>query len=80
MFLWGEQKRCVEQLAREKGRTCYECEFATLSADEAQWQLGGGLDVYLTCSNCYAENSLPLSPDDARRCGFDPNADLPEVP
>jgi hypothetical protein len=57
--------------------TCYACGYPTLSADEAEWQLGGALDVYLKCSRCDGEPPLTLPPDDYRRCGFAPDANVP---
>ncbi len=84
MILWGERKKCVERLAREKGSTCRGCGSATLSADEAEWSfgrvLGGELDVYLKCSHCGTETTLTLPPEDHRRCGFDPDEGLQDAP
>jgi hypothetical protein len=34
------------------------------------------LTVYLKCSRCDAETPLTLPPDDYRRCGFAPDANL----
>jgi hypothetical protein len=75
MLVWGQKKRCVEQLARERNLTCRECGSSTLAAKEAEWSFGevygGELDVYLEYSNCRTENLLTLPPEEYRRCGFD---------
>lgn len=80
MFLWGEQKRCVEQIAHDKHFACGECGSAALVGKEAEWVLGGALEVYLECSDCRREDVLDLSPEQARGCGFNPDANLPDTP
>jgi hypothetical protein len=77
MFLRETQKRRVEQIAQEMGLSCSECGSTALEAYEAEWLLGGTLDAYLECSNCWKENSLELPPEEARDCGFDPDDGLP---
>jgi hypothetical protein len=78
MWLWGEQKSCVEQTVREKGHDCHDCGSVGFNAFEAEWVLGGELRVFLECSDCEAEDDLYLSPEEAKRCGFDPRANLPD--
>ncbi len=81
MLLSYQQKRCVEQIARERNLTCRECGSSALEAKEAEWSFGrvygGELDVYLKCSNCGVETTLTLPPEEYRRCGFDPDEGLP---
>jgi transcription elongation factor Elf1 len=81
MFLWGARKRCVERVAREKKVTCHHCGSEALIASEAVWMLGAAtLDIYLKCSDCELETPMPLSPTEYKRCGFDPDEALPDVP
>jgi len=41
--------------------------------------MGASFHVVLTCSNCYADSdNFIISPEEARDCGLDPNANLSE--
>ena len=81
MFLSDSQKQSLEQQAKEKGyTTCYNCESRRIGVHElaSDWVLGGSLHVVLKCSDCYADaDNFFISPEEAWRCGFDPNANLP---
>jgi hypothetical protein len=82
MILSDSQTQCLEQLAKEKGfTTCFNCGLPRMGVDElaSDWVLGGSFHVVLKCSNCYsgADNFI-ISPEEARRCGLDPNAKLPD--
>ena len=81
MILSASQTQCLEELAKEKGyTTCFNCGSQRLSVYEvaSDWVLGGSFHVVLKCSDCYADaDNFIISPEEARRCGLDPNADLP---
>jgi hypothetical protein len=89
MILSDSQKQCLEQLAKEKGSTiCFNCGSPHLGVHElaSDWVLGDSyhvvLNVVLKCSDCnsVADNFI-ISPEEARRCGLDPEANLPgDVP
>ena len=80
MILSDSQTQCLEQLAKEKGyTTCYNCESRRIGIHElaSDWVLGSSFHVVLKCSDCYADaDNFIISPEEARRCGLDPNADL----
>ena len=82
MILSDSQTQCLEQLANEKGyTTCFNCESGRIGVHElaSDWVLGGSFHVVLKCSNCYADvDNFIISPEEARRCGLDPNANLPD--
>jgi len=45
----------------------------------SDWVLGGSFHVVLKCSECYADgDNFIISPEEARRCGLDPRANLPD--
>jgi transcription elongation factor Elf1 len=79
MQLRGKKKRCVEQIAREKHLTCRDCGSSALVGIAAAWNFGGSMNAYLECSNCDLENPLALTPEEATRCGFDPEADMQDI-
>jgi hypothetical protein len=70
----------VEQVVGEKGHVCRDCSSTSFDAFETEWALGSKLKVFLECSDCEAEDDLCLSPAEAKRCDFDPHANLPDVP
>ena len=82
MILSDSQTKCLEQLAKEKGyTTCYNCDSQRVGIHElaSDWVLGRSFHVVLKCSDCYADaDNFIISPEEARRCGLDPNADLPD--
>jgi hypothetical protein len=80
MLLWGERKERVEQLVRAKDLTCHNCGSNDLEAYEAMFPTMGAtqLEVTLRCLNCDAGNPVALSPEEYRRCGFDPEEDRQE--
>ena len=82
MILSDSQTQCLEQLAKEKGfTTCFNCGSPRMGVDElaSDWVLGGSFHVVLKCSNCYSDaDNFIISPEEARRCGLDPNAKLPD--
>jgi len=84
VFLSYSQKRCLEQLAQNKGHTsCYNCgsERVGVHESESEWWLGGLFQVVLQCPDCYADDdSFEISEGEAKRCGLDPNANLPNIP
>jgi hypothetical protein len=82
MILSDSQTQCLEQLAKEKGyTTCYNCGSQRVSIHElaSDWVLGSSFHVVLKCSECYGDtDNFIISPEEARECGLDPNANLPE--
>jgi hypothetical protein len=82
MIFSDSQTQCLEQLAKEKGyTTCYNCESRRIGVHElaSDWVWGSSFHVVLKCSDCYADaDNFIISPEEARRCGLDPNADLPD--
>jgi hypothetical protein len=82
MMLSDSQTQCLEQLAKEKGyTTCYNCESRRIGVHElaSDWVLGGSFHVVLKCSHCYTDaDNFIISPEEARRCGLDPNENVPE--
>ena len=82
MFLSDSQKRCLEQLAKDKGQTtCYNCGSRRINLYElaSDWARGGSFRVVLKCPDCYADGDhFFISSEEARRCGLDPHADLPD--
>ena len=81
-MLSDSQTQCLEQLAKEKGyTTCYNCESRRIGIHQlaSDRVLGSSFHVVLKCSDCYADaDNFIISPEEARRCGLDPNADLPD--
>jgi DnaJ-class molecular chaperone len=84
MFLSDSQKRCLEQLREKKDLTaCHNCGSQGLGVHEheSDWVLGGSFQVALECSECGAGEDFIISPQEARRCSLDPEANLSdEVP
>jgi len=82
MILSDSQTQCLEQLAKEKGyTTCYNCESRRIGVHElaSDWVLGGSFHVVLKCSHCNTDaDNFIISPEEARRCGLDPNENVPE--
>jgi hypothetical protein len=82
MTLSDSQTRCLEHLAKEKGYTaCYNYGSQRVRIHElaSDWVLRGSFHVVLKCSECYAEgDNFIISPEEARACGLDPNANLPD--
>ena len=82
MFLSYSQKQCLEQLAKDKGHTtCYNCDSQRIGVYElaSDWVLGGSFQVVLQCSSCGADaDHFIISPEEARGCGLDPTANLPD--
>src|SRR5215210_9491607 len=57
MSLSDSQKRCLEQLAKDKRYTaCYNCESQRVGVHEyeSDWVLGGPFQVVLECPDCGA--------------------------
>ncbi len=80
-LLSPEQRRSVEELAREKGETCGVCGGVVLRCDEeAVSYEGGGYGVRLRCANPTDDEDHArgfglawdhsLSPEEARRVGL----------
>jgi hypothetical protein len=80
-LLSSEQRRRVEELAREKGETCGLCGNVVLRCDEdAAPYLGGGYSVRLRCTNPTDDEDhaggfglawdYSLTPEEAQRVGL----------
>jgi hypothetical protein len=72
------QRRCVEQVARQKETTCDTCGSTDLSSGSMALGTLGALnvEVLLSCNNERAHpegatQTLELSGNEARRCGID---------
>ena len=74
MYASGEQAWCVRQLILGKGVACNKCgSSGSFIIKSAQWSMmsPSALDVDLNCANCGTGATIPLSLEEARRCGFD---------
>jgi len=74
MYASGEQAWCVRQLILEREVACNNCGSSwSFIIKSAQWSMmnPSALDVHLNCANCGTEATIPLSLEEARRCGFD---------
>jgi hypothetical protein len=83
MFLSYSQRECLVRLAKDKGHVpCYSCGSQSVGLHEyaSNWSLGGQFRVILKCPDCYAEDDFYISEEEARGCGLDPAANLPDTP
>jgi hypothetical protein len=85
MFLSEERKRCLAQLIKEKKPfSCHLCNSGAFVIVDAFWPMMAPpheLNVNLNCANCGAGATVPLSLEDAQRCGFSgPEENLPKGP
>jgi hypothetical protein len=85
MFVSEERKRCLGQVIQEKKLfACHLCNSKTFVIEDAFWPMMAPphvLNVNLNCADCGAGATIPLSSEDARRCGFsDPEENLPRGP
>jgi uncharacterized Zn finger protein len=57
----------------QKGYACQSCGSASFIIRGAQWSTMGSpaLEVDLRCASCGAGDTVSLSVEEARRCGFD---------
>jgi hypothetical protein len=77
MYLSGERAGCVHQLILEREVACDNCgSSGSFIIKSARWSTMSPptLDVASSCANCGTGATIPLSLEEARRCGFeDPN-------
>jgi hypothetical protein len=64
---------CLRQVIVQKGHACHDCGAVSFIARGARWSAAGAptLDIALTCAMCSAGSTVPLSREEARRCGFE---------
>jgi hypothetical protein len=73
MYVSGERAWCVRQLIVGEV-ACNNCgSSGSFIIKSAQWSMmsPSALDVDLNCANCGTGATIPLSLEEARRCGFD---------
>jgi hypothetical protein len=78
------QRRCLEQLAKARGKmaACLNCGLQRVGvlAHKSNW-ISGKFLVAVECFNCrVGAGDFFISAEEARNCGLDPNADLPDIP
>jgi hypothetical protein len=64
----------LRQVILGRGVSCNECGFSrSYIIENAQWSMLSppALEVVLNCANCGTGATIPLSLQEARRCGFD---------
>ena len=74
MYVSGEQAGCVRQLMLDRGVACHNCgSSGAFIVKSARWSTMSPptLDIASSCANCGTEARIPLSLEEARRCGFD---------
>jgi uncharacterized Zn finger protein len=73
MYVSGERASCLRQLILAKEFACHNCGSGSFIIKGVQWTMTSPptLDVDLNCANCGAVTTIPLSLEEARRCGFD---------
>ena len=73
MYVSGERARCLHEVILQKGFDCHNCGSVSFIVRDAQWAMMGSpaLDVGLRCASCGTRDTVSLSSEEARRCGFD---------
>jgi len=81
VYLSDSQRRCLEQLAKDKGHAaCYNCgsERVGVHNHASGWSSGGKFMVVLECPDCYTDDdSFMISQAEARDCGIYPDVNTP---
>ena len=76
MYVSGERAWCLRRLIVGRGVACDNCGSGSFIIKSARWSMTSPptLDVASNCANCGTGATIPLSLEEARRCGFeDPN-------
>jgi uncharacterized Zn finger protein len=73
MYPSGERARCLRLVILQKEFACHNCGSGSFIIKSAQWSMTSppALDVDLRCATCGTGATAPLTPQEARRCGFD---------
>ena len=73
MYVSGERAWCLRQLILQKEFACHNCGSGSFIIKGVQWPMVSppALDVDMNCANCGTGATIPLSLEEARRCGFD---------
>jgi hypothetical protein len=73
MYVSGERAQCLHEVILQKGFACQTCDSVSFIVRDAQWAMMGSpaLDVDLRCASCGTRDTVSLSSEEARRCGFD---------
>jgi hypothetical protein len=73
MYVSGQQASCLRQLILQKEFACHNCDSVSFIIRGARWSTTGSpaLDVDLRCASCGTSDTVSLSLQEARRCGFD---------
>ncbi len=84
MILTDYQLRCLEQLAEAREiEACRNCGSQRVGVDEgdSDWVLGKSFRVAVSCPDCGGgAGDFYISAEEARGCGIDPDANLPNTP
>ena len=76
MYVSGERAWSLRQLILQKELACRNCGSGSFIIKGVQWRMINppALDVDLNCASCGTGDTISLSLEEARRCGFeDPN-------
>jgi hypothetical protein len=73
MYVSGERAQCLHEVILQKGFACHNCGSVSFIVRDAQWAMmvSPALDVDLRCASCGTRDTVSLSSEEARRCGFD---------
>jgi hypothetical protein len=73
MYPSGERAWCLRRVILQKEFACHNCLSGSFIIKSAQWSVTSppALDVDLSCANCSTGATVPLTLQEARRCGFD---------
>ena len=73
MYPSGERARCLREAIVQKGYACHNCGSGYFIVRDARWATMGSpaLEVDSRCANCGTRDTVPLSLEEAGRCGFD---------
>jgi len=73
MYVFGERARCLREVILQKGFACHNCGSVSFIIRGAQWAMMGSpaLDVDVRCASCGTRDTVSLSLQEARRCGFE---------
>ena len=73
MYASGERAWCLLRVILQKEFACHNCGSGSFIIKSAQWSMANppALDVDLSCATCGTGATVPLTLQEARRCGFD---------
>ena len=72
MYASGERAWCLRRVILQMEFACHNCGSGSFIMC-TQWSMTSSLalDVDLSCANCGTGATVPLTLEEARRCGFD---------